>query len=58
MNLLEQYLIMAKLDPIDAMNQLQDAGIISDNCVWPQDVATGDCVKAIQFLNCDDILWI
>ena len=38
MNSLEQYIEYEKLDPVKAMNALQDHGIISDNCVDPKDV--------------------
>lgn len=39
MNPLEQYLLRNSLDPIQAMNSLQAAGLISDNAVWAADVA-------------------
>lgn len=32
------------------MNALQDAGIVSDNCVLACDVAEADCTAAIAFL--------
>ncbi len=38
MNTLEHYLEKEKIDPIKAMNALQDNGIISDNCIDPKDV--------------------
>lgn len=54
MNALEEYLAASRLDPIAAMNQLQDAGIISDNCVSAGDVADGekgDCLRAVKWLK-------
>jgi len=38
MNSLEQYLDYHKIDPVKAMNALQDHGIISDNCIDTSDV--------------------
>lgn len=34
-----------------AMNILQDAGVISDNCVWVKDIAEADAPAAIKFLQ-------
>jgi hypothetical protein len=39
------------LDPITAMNLLQNQGIISDNCIGPGDVPDSEAVKAIEFLR-------
>ena len=33
------------------MNELHEAGIISDNCVWARDVANGDADKAVAWLK-------
>lgn len=33
------------------MNLLQEDGIISDLCVWAEDVADCDCGRAIEFLQ-------
>ena len=49
MNSLEQYIEYEKLDPVKAMNALQDHGIISDNCIEPSDVI--DAGVAITWLN-------
>ena len=38
MNSLEQYIEYEKLNPVKAMNALQNHGIISDNCIDPKDV--------------------
>ena len=38
MNSLEQYLDYHKINPVKAMNALQDHGIISDNCIDTSDV--------------------
>ena len=51
MNPLEQYIADNALDPKAAMNFLQDAGIISDLCVTPADVANADCANAIVALK-------
>lgn len=50
MNSLEKYLSGRGLDEIQSMNALQDADIVSDNCVLAQDVAECDCTAAIAFL--------
>lgn len=50
MNPLEQYLLRNNLDPIQAMNSLQSAGIISDNAVMAADVAEADVYRAIDYL--------
>lgn len=55
MNVLERYLeTMQKtrgINPIDAMNRLQDAGIVSDNCITAADVPDSEAPKAIEFLR-------
>ena len=38
----------------EAMNALQNSGVISDNCVTPADVAEADCQKAIEHLQAND----
>jgi hypothetical protein len=35
----------------EAMNLLQQNGIVSDNCIEPEDVAQQDHAKAIAFLS-------
>lgn len=40
-----------KLSELQAMNLLQDRGIISDLCVWIADIAKEDAELAIKFLN-------
>lgn len=47
MNQLEKYVRKNLLDPVKAMNSLMDSGLISDNCVWPADVADVDCARAV-----------
>ena len=47
-NQLEIFLENNQMDATSAMNALQDAGIISDNCIAPGDVA--NCKAAIKFL--------
>lgn len=39
------------LSTIEAMNELQDQGVISDMCVWPDDVAESDVKSAINHLR-------
>lgn len=51
MNPLESYLKTNNLDPMTTMNRLQDAGIVSDNCVTPRDVAEADCGRAVDYLR-------
>lgn len=51
MNDLEKYLLSKRISPVEAMNRLQDFGIVSDNAVWPADVADVDCERAIKFLQ-------
>jgi len=51
MNSLEQHLRAKKLNEIEAMNALQDAGIVSDLAVFACDVAECDCTSAIAFLT-------
>jgi hypothetical protein len=40
-----------RLKPSEVMDRLQDAGIVSDNCVTVADVAEGDQTKAVDWLN-------
>ena len=47
-NSLCAYLKQSKLDPVKAMNALQDHGVISDNCIDAKDV--GDSEAAVQWL--------
>jgi hypothetical protein len=39
------------LSEVQAMNELQGAGIISDNCFFAQNVADFDCPAARDFLQ-------
>jgi len=39
------------MKPVEAMNALQDVGVISDLCVKPEDVAAADVEKAIEYLK-------
>lgn len=36
---------------VDAMNRLQENGIISDLCMTPGDIWEGDAVKAVEWLK-------
>ena len=49
MNTLQHYLHAQSYDEIDAMNTLQDHGIVSDNCITASEVI--DTGKAVSFLN-------
>lgn len=51
MNNLEQWLQENGFDLYDALNQLQDAGIISDECSSVEDVGKADIPRAIEFLK-------
>lgn len=51
MNPLEQFILDEQLDPVKAMNTLQNCGVISDNCVCPADVADSDCAAAVKFIT-------
>lgn len=39
------------LTETEAMNALQDSGIISDNCVWLPDIADADIQNAAEWLR-------
>jgi hypothetical protein len=49
MNSLEHYLRDKGLDETEAMNLLQEHGIVSDNCEWARDV--GNSGKAMLYLH-------
>jgi hypothetical protein len=49
MNTLQHYLHAQNYDEVEAMNTLQDHGIVSDNCVTAAEVH--DTGKAVAFLN-------
>ena len=51
MNSLEQFLKTYGTSVTEAMNLLQEHGLISDNCVDPSNVTERDCCWAIQFLE-------
>ncbi|MES2367015.1 MAG: hypothetical protein V4563_14160 [Pseudomonadota bacterium] len=51
MNALEYYLMTSGMNDTAAMNKLQDAGVISDNCVHVSEVAYSDCEKAVAYLK-------
>ena len=54
MNQLEIYLADNRIDPIVAMNTLQDYAVVSDNAVMPADVATIDAESAVKFLRTNE----
>lgn len=49
MNSLRDYIAHRRIDATHALNLLQDAGVISDLCVTPEDV--GDAGRAITWLS-------
>lgn len=57
MNSLTSLIARFNLDPIQAMNRLQEVGQISDLCVTSEDVASEDRFLACQWvlLNKDEI---
>ena len=53
MNALQTYLAAHKWPEIAAMNQLAEAGVISDNAVLAGDVGENDATAAAQWLEAD-----
>lgn len=51
MNELEKFLAGSRITWQEAMNLLQQEGIVSDNCDGPADVAVADCRPAVEFLS-------
>lgn len=51
MNELEDHIRKHRLQARKVMDQLQDAGKVSDECVTPSDVAPSDAIKAVKFLK-------
>lgn len=52
MNALEQWLAKnQQVRPERVMDALQEEGLISDECVWPADVAPGDAGRAVEWLE-------
>lgn len=49
MKSLRDYLSANRIDEVEAMNLLQEHGIISDECVVPEDV--GDSGKALTWIH-------
>lgn len=48
---LAEWISKKGMDPVEAMNRLQEHGVISDNCVSLEDVAKADYERAIYFLE-------
>jgi hypothetical protein len=48
---LTRFLFENGIRPRVAMNYLQSEGIVSDNAIFPDDVAEKDCSAAIRFLK-------
>jgi hypothetical protein len=51
MNPLVKWCIENNVTEVEAMNALQDQGVISDNCVWFADIYEGDWPAALKFLE-------
>lgn len=51
MKKLEIWLLEHGADPVKTMNELQQHGLVSDNAVWPCEVADADFENAEKFLN-------
>lgn len=49
MKSLRDYLSAKRIDETEAMNLLQEYGIISDECITPEDV--GDAGKAVTWIH-------
>jgi hypothetical protein len=45
-----------RLKPSEVMDRLQDAGIVSDNCVTVADVAEADQTKAVDWLKLNPVI--
>lgn len=48
---LKKCIFNLNLSEVEAMNILQDNGIISDLCVWAKDIHDSDIPRAIEFLT-------
>jgi hypothetical protein len=48
---LKQFIAESGLSECEAMNRLQNHGIVSDEAVWADDVAPSDHDRAIAFLR-------
>lgn len=46
-NALQRYLLETHRNEVEAMNWLQDRGLISDLCIGAEDVAEGDASRAV-----------
>lgn len=55
MNSLQLYCEVFRIDPIKAMNLLQEWGAVSDNCVTVEDVAACDQDLAIRFCKLNQL---
>lgn len=51
MNALESFIHNNGLDPVETLNLLTDANIVSDNAILPDDVDETDASKAVEFLT-------
>lgn len=49
-NQLENFVSNNRIDPVETMNRLQGAGVVSDLCVTLADVAPADCAAAVAWL--------
>lgn len=51
MNALERHIAETGVNAAALMDWLQGHGIISDNCVFPRDVYSGDAEEAVRRIN-------
>jgi len=51
MSVLLDFIRAHRLKPSEVMNRLQDAAVISDNCVTVADVAEADHARAVEWLT-------
>jgi tRNA A37 threonylcarbamoyltransferase TsaD len=55
-NALLNFIRAHRLKPSEVMNRLQDAAVISDNCVTVADVAEADQTKAVEWLKLNPVI--
>lgn len=57
MNALQQFIQENKMDELKVMNALQNAGVVSDECVDAGDVPRSECERVVEqarFLQDED----
>lgn len=51
MNPLESYIAANRLNEFQVLNEIDDAGLISNHCLRAMDVARVDCERAVKWLK-------